>query len=36
MGKDKVQETMARFAPPMIGFGSSVVVLLTQMRISRK
>jgi hypothetical protein len=26
MGKDKVQETMARFAPPMIGFGSSVVV----------
>ncbi len=34
MGKDKVQETMARFAPPMIGFGSSVVVQWVQSKNS--
>jgi len=28
MGKDKVQETMVSFAPPLIGFSSSMVVTI--------
>jgi hypothetical protein len=28
MGKEKVQKTMASFAPPLIGFGSSMVVTI--------
>jgi len=32
MGKNKVQVIMASFAPPLIGFGSLVVVITTSLQ----